>query len=142
VREARRCAPADLAEDVAHEALLKAWRYRANCRRADAPAPWVTAIVRQEAARRRASGADLPDAEIADRADAAAPDLLDRLAMRIDLVRALRTLSDDERRLVWLRYGDDLTQPAAAEALGVPEGTVKVRLHRLRRRLRAELEPR
>jgi RNA polymerase sigma-70 factor (ECF subfamily) len=46
-----------------------------------------------------------------------------------------------DRALVWLRYEDDLTQPVIAERLGMPEGTVKVRLHRLRAVLRREIDP-
>jgi RNA polymerase sigma-70 factor (ECF subfamily) len=38
-----------------------------------------------------------------------------------------------------MRYGEDLTQAEVARRLGVPEGTVKVRLHRARRRLRGLL---
>jgi RNA polymerase sigma-70 factor (ECF subfamily) len=37
-----------------------------------------------------------------------------------------------------LRYGEDLTQSAIARRLGIPEGTVKVRLHRARDKLRRE----
>jgi RNA polymerase sigma-70 factor (ECF subfamily) len=36
---------------------------------------------------------------------------------------------------VTLRYESDLAHPAIAAALGMPEGTVKVRLHRIRKRL-------
>jgi RNA polymerase sigma-70 factor (ECF subfamily) len=39
-----------------------------------------------------------------------------------------------------MRYGEDLTQESVARRLGIPEGTVKVRLHRLRARLRVALE--
>lgn len=42
------------------------------------------------------------------------------------------------RAAVLLRYGCDLTQPAVAQALKTPEGTVKVRLHRARQRLHRE----
>ena len=59
---------------------------------------------------------------------------------RVDIDRVLEDLSTDDRRLLELRYTDDLTQPAVAVALGIPEGTVKVRLHRLRSRLRVALE--
>jgi RNA polymerase sigma-70 factor (ECF subfamily) len=55
--------------------------------------------------------------------------------------RVLGGLSADDRRLLELRYRDDLTQPLVAQQLGIPEGTVKVRLHRLRTRLRVALEP-
>ena len=51
----------------------------------------------------------------------------------------LRLLTAPERRLLRLRYEDDLTHPEIARRLGLPEGTVKVRLHRLRARLHEEL---
>ena len=35
-----------------------------------------------------------------------------------------------------MRYEEDLTQAAIAAKLGIPEGTVKVRLHRARNKLR------
>jgi RNA polymerase sigma-70 factor (ECF subfamily) len=41
---------------------------------------------------------------------------------------------------VLLRYWADLTQPEVARLTKLPEGTVKVRLHRARQRLRAALE--
>jgi RNA polymerase sigma-70 factor, ECF subfamily len=59
---------------------------------------------------------------------------------RLDLLRVLGDLSPDERRLLRMRYGEDLTQPRVAAQLGIPEGTIKVRLHRVRARLRLALE--
>jgi RNA polymerase sigma factor (sigma-70 family) len=53
-----------------------------------------------------------------------------------DLRAALGVLSDRDRELLELRYQDDLTQPAIARKLDIPEGTVKVRLHRARKKLR------
>jgi DNA-directed RNA polymerase specialized sigma24 family protein len=41
--------------------------------------------------------------------------------------------------LALLRYEADLEHPRIAGLLGMPEGTVKVRLHRIRQRLRPEL---
>ena len=127
-------------EDVAQDALLKAWRHRASCRRSDAPEAWIAAIVRQEAARRGARASAAPVLRVLESDASQAPDVLEALIPRIDLRRAMQPLTTEDRRLLWLRYGADLTQPAAAAALGLPEGTAKVRLHRLRKRLRAELE--
>jgi len=59
---------------------------------------------------------------------------------RVDLRRALDGLPPEDRALLALRYGEDLTQPRVAEILDLPEGTVKVRLSRLRTRLRGALE--
>lgn len=56
------------------------------------------------------------------------------------LAESLDTLSDADRRLISLRYERDLSAPEVARMLGIPEGTVKIRLHRLRHRLRRHLE--
>lgn len=96
-------------------------------------------ITRREASRRLAARDEQASEHVVERDDGN-EDVLDVLARRVDIERALRPLSDQDRRLLWLRYGADLTQPATAAALAIPEGTVKVRLHRLRRRLRDELE--
>jgi len=133
------------AEDVAQEAILRAWRRAETCELAEARAPWVATIARREAHRWRTSPrgrqeSALEAEELERLAVATPPDdadaLLDRLAVR----GALDRLSGEERRLVEMRYEEDLTQAAIADALHLPEGTVKVRLHRLRGRLKKELE--
>ena len=53
-----------------------------------------------------------------------------------DLHAAMAALSERDRELLELRYEEDLTQAAIAARLGIPEGTVKVRLHRARNKLR------
>ena len=55
---------------------------------------------------------------------------------RADLHAALGRLGERDRQLLELRYDEDLTQAAIASRLGIPEGTVKVRLHRARNKLR------
>jgi len=64
----------------------------------------------------------------------------DRLLLQLHVGEVVARLSVDDRRLLALRYEGDLSQPEVARMLGIPEGTVKVRLHRLRGRLRKELE--
>jgi RNA polymerase sigma-70 factor (ECF subfamily) len=53
-----------------------------------------------------------------------------------DLHAALAGLNERDRRLLEMKYQEDLTQATIARRLGVPEGTVKVRLHRARNKLR------
>jgi RNA polymerase sigma-70 factor, ECF subfamily len=65
--------------------------------------------------------------------------LVESAPMRVDLLRALTELPEGDRHLLQMRYGEDLTQASVATRLGIPEGTVKVRLHRLRARLRRAL---
>jgi RNA polymerase sigma-70 factor, ECF subfamily len=45
-------------------------------------------------------------------------------------------LTADQRSIIALRYGADLTEVDIAQVLGLPIGTVKSRLNRTRERLR------
>jgi RNA polymerase sigma-70 factor (ECF subfamily) len=126
------------ADEAAQEAVTRAWRQRHRCRTPGAPEPWVAQIARNEALRLRAG--EKKQLDMATRAAAqtvtAEPPGEERLISRLSVQQVLAGLTLEERRLIDLRYKDDLAQPAIASILGVPEGTVKVRLHRLRKRLR------
>jgi RNA polymerase sigma-70 factor (ECF subfamily) len=126
-------------DDVVQDALVRAWRARDACHSPGEPGPWLAAIVRNEAFR-RGSGRAAPPASLAGE-PAAEDDRLDAALVRVDVDVALRSLDPLDRRLVALRYEHDLTQPRIAELLGMPEGTVKVRLHRARRALEDALTP-
>jgi len=59
----------------------------------------------------------------------------------IDVRRAaLRALADEERPVFWLHYWCDHSCREIAGRLGLPVGTVKIRLFRGRARVRAALE--
>jgi RNA polymerase sigma-70 factor (ECF subfamily) len=66
-------------------------------------------------------------------------DLQEQLAQREEIRHALARLSADQRRVIALRYGGDLTEVDIAQVLGWPIGTVKSRLNRARERLRTQL---
>ena len=128
------------AEDAVQNAMLRAWRNSASCRTPEAPLPWLLQITRNEALRLiRQNAAKGVSEEVAEEPAEDDPKVADA-PERVDLDRALAGLSHDDRRLLELRYREDLTQPAVAAALGIPEGTVKVRLHRQRSHLRLALE--
>lgn len=119
------------AEDAAQEALVRIWRSRSACRDQSNPYPWAAAIARNEALRRRKQvegvGVDIPESHGASE--------LDDLPARLDIRAEIASLGPRDRKLLMLRYAADLTQPAVAKAMGMPEGTVKVRLYRLRQHL-------
>lgn len=124
------------AEDIAQDALLRAWRRRSTLRDAERRNQWLAAIVRNEAFRQHArvrpdlsTTIELREGEEDERVLAAV-----ELA---DLHAAMEALSERDRRLLEMRYEEDLTQAMIARRLGIPEGTVKVRLHRARAKLRS-----
>jgi RNA polymerase sigma-70 factor, ECF subfamily len=64
----------------------------------------------------------------------------ERILNRIDVRQALRSLSPTERQLIALRYQQGYSHPQIAARLDIPEATVRVRLHRVQKRLRPLLE--
>jgi len=123
------------AEDIAQDALLRAWRRRSTLRDTDRRNQWLAAIVRNEAFRQHARVRPDPSATIELREGEEDARVLAAVELA-DLHAAMAALSDRDRQLLELRYEEDLTQAAIARRLGIPEGTVKVRLHRARNKLR------
>jgi RNA polymerase sigma-70 factor (ECF subfamily) len=123
------------AEDIAQDALLRAWRRRSTLREADRRNQWLATIVRNEAFRQHARVRPDPTATIEMYEGAEDPQVVATVE-KADLHAALKRLTDRDRRLLEMRYDEDLTQSTIAERLGIPEGTVKVRLHRARDKLR------
>lgn len=135
----------DLVQDTATAALGSGSARNAAATREGLRA-WLTTTMRRRAigtwraeARRRgreeraARPMDVPSEETA----------IDR---RLDaeglLARALATLPAEQRRVVALRYGDDLTPSAIAQRLGLPLATVKTQLRRALVSLRGNMDKR
>jgi RNA polymerase sigma-70 factor, ECF subfamily len=123
------------AEDIAQDALLRAWRRRSTLREVDRRNQWLATIVRNEAFRQHARVRPDPTSVI-ETYEAVEDAQVLATVERADLHAALQRLSDRDRQLLELRYTEDRTQQAIARRLGIPEGTVKVRLHRARDKLR------
>lgn len=135
------------AEDVAQDAFVRAFRQLHTFRHREPFRPWLLRIVTNLAlnevrARSRRIGllgrigmfadrsADPPDAAVA------ASDEASRL------LRAIGELPHDDRVILHLRYYLELPEREIAAVIGKPAGTVKSRLHRAGRRLRAVIEAR
>jgi RNA polymerase sigma-70 factor (ECF subfamily) len=140
-REARRLlADAHDAEDAVQEAMARAWRRRYRCRSPEAPLPWFMQITRNEAFRLLASRRRAPTpaaGEVAGEGETGWD--VDRVALKVDVGRALAQLPSRDRTLARLHYGEDLAQKRIADVLETPAGTIRVQLHRLRERLRRDL---
>jgi RNA polymerase sigma-70 factor (ECF subfamily) len=138
--EAVRLLPPGDAEEAVQEALVRAWRLSNRCRTPNTPLPWVLKITRNEALRLIERRARRHNRELSDPIPAiAAEEAESTVATRMTVQQALLDLEDADRRVLRLRYDEDLTQAEVARRLGMPEGTVKVRLHRARNRLRDKL---
>lgn len=132
---ALRRASREVAEDVAAETFMVVWR-----RLEDVPRearPWLFGVARRvlsgqrRGERRRAS----LHARLATQ-PAPAP----AAATAAGLLPALARLQERDRELLLLVAWDGLAPVEAAQALGLSRIAVRVRLHRVRRRLAAELE--
>ena len=128
------------ADEAAQEAIVRAWRHRDSCRQPEQPFGWLRRIAHNEAVR----VVSLRPNELLVDEPLAAPtgrrDEDDALENRLLFSAILGTLSQADQELARLRYYEDLTCAKLAEHFGLSEAAVKVRLHRLRRRLRQRLE--
>jgi len=126
------------AEDIAQDALLRAWRKRDTLRDIGARRSWLATIVRHEALREFARKRPLPS-DLIELIHGRDDERVLATVERADLHAALERLNKRDRQLVRLRYDEDMTQEAIAHRLGIPLGTVKVRLHRVRAKLRRSI---
>ena len=138
---------ADDAEDAAQEAFVKAYAALGRFRVGAPFRPWLLRIVANEARnRRRSSGrraglalrvaaVDRPAAETAPSPESS----VIAGEARASLLAALNRLRADDREIIGARYFLDLSEAEAADALGIPRGTVKSRLSRALGRLREGL---
>lgn len=120
---------ATAAEDAVQESAARAWRSRDSLRD-DATMPaWFGRIVVntcRDELRRRGRRPSVADLRLAD--PLPDPSIRTNPEDRDEVARALGRLNPDARVVLALRYGADLTVPAIAARLGIPEGTAKTRL--------------
>lgn len=126
------------AEDVTSSAIERAVRYRASYdpRKGD-PVSWVIGIARtcvNDHLRNSVSTTQLDD-ELAEGGN-----LETEVARRLTVASAVARLDARDRDLVALRYGADLGTREIGRLLDMRSGAVDVALHRVRERLRPELD--
>jgi RNA polymerase sigma factor (sigma-70 family) len=133
---------ADVAEDVAQDTFVRAWRHAAtyDARRGRVPT-WLLTIARNVAldrARSRPATPLDPDVVTAELDRAAPNDGLD-VADRDRLRGAIAQLPDDQRRALVLAMYAGRTAREIAELEGVPLGTAKTRIRAAIGKLRTTL---
>lgn len=133
------------AEDVAQEALWRAYREleRYDTRRPFRP--WLLGIAGNLAKNRlRSIGRYLRRlAQVGQRQQSPAVSLEERVLAGMQakaLWQAVQALKASDREIIYLRYFLDLSVEETAQAVDIAQGTVKSRLHRALNRLRTVIE--
>jgi RNA polymerase sigma-70 factor (ECF subfamily) len=137
------------AEDVTQEVLVRLWRHQDSIA-AERTGAWVMRVARNlviDAARRRRSHAAVfaegPAAETS-AGRVASPERSDREYERHELQEALEdaiaALDEPYRSIVIMREIQGLAYEEIARGLDMPLGTIKVYLHRARKRLRTRVQ--
>ena len=129
------------AEDATQEALVAAWRDLSALRDPDRFDAWLHRLLVRacytEARRgRRRLAIEMEVRPVA----MAAPDPAINLADRDQLERGFARLDADQRIVLVLHYYLGLTLDEAADALRIPRGTVRSRLHRATQAMRSAVD--
>ena len=128
----------ELAKDAVQDAFVRAWRDLPGLRDPERFDAWLYRLLVNACydeirrSRRRPFAIDLSD-----KIDVVAPDDVDASVDRDELERLFRRLEPPQRALVVLHYYVGLPLPEVADAMGIPLGTAKSRLHRAIGDLRA-----
>ncbi len=124
-----------LAEDIVQEAFLGAWRNAGRyVEGRGSVKTWLLAIVHHraiDAIRRRRPTTELPEREGVPPPALTAPDIWAEVAgklLRLEILAAMRSLSDVQREAIELAYFGGLTQQEVAARTATPLGTVKSRI--------------
>ena len=135
-----------MADDVAQEAFLKAWRSLDRFELGRPFGPWVCRIAANLAVNHvrspRAREEGLPEGYAETKAAGPGPlgALLDTEATRV-LDAAMAELPREQRAVLVMRAVEEMSYAEIAEALGISPGTVMSRLYRARERLALALRP-
>ena len=146
----RLCHQRALAEEITQGAFLLAWRGLPRFQHGSPFRPWLLRILYRHALdvmeKQRTYLRPVSLEEIIELEQHLGPDsrvegsdLQEQVAQREEIRQALARLNPDQRRVIVLRYGADLTEVDIAQVLEWPIGTVKSRLNRARERLRVLL---
>jgi len=135
------CGDATAADDLAQDAMLKAWDARASYQMGTNMKAWTFMILRNQfySEKRRSWRQTQLDQEAAERTLMAIDDPSAPLALD-ELRSALRTLPDEQREALVLVGAGGFAYEEAAEICNCAVGTVKSRVSRARRALHASLE--
>ena len=133
-------ADSDLAQDAVQEALVVTWRDLRGLRDPDRFDAWLRRILVRCVYRVAKGERRQAERERLVRGEETSPDSAGELADRDEIDRIFRRIKAEYRAVIVLHHYLGFSDQEAGEALGVPAGTVKSRLHRATAAMRAELE--
>jgi RNA polymerase sigma-70 factor, ECF subfamily len=145
VRTAQGIVGRELAEDVAQDALLLAFKALPSIEDPAKFAPWLYSITRHRALRLGKQQRSIESREVVmdemllESLDALARPFIDRVDDD-ELQRALDKLPDEYALVLRLRYLDEMPLKRIAAFTGAPLTTVKWRVHQGKKLLRSQLE--
>jgi RNA polymerase sigma-70 factor (ECF subfamily) len=129
----------DEAEDLVHDALLKAYERQSTFRTGASVRNWLMSILHNahiDRLRQRRSQARRHDAA-AELGETSTPANQDHSVRLTQLRNAFFDLPEEQRAALHLVAIEELSYQEAAETLGIPVGTLMSRVARARQRLRA-----
>lgn len=130
-------------DDVVQETLLRAWRHPQVLDRGDTARSWLFTVARRiviDEWRTARSRSEVPVAELPGGERYATADETEQTMLAFCVAEALHRLSDAHRQVVVECHYRGHSVAEASARLGIPEGTVKSRLHYALRALRLALE--
>ena len=135
----------DEAADACQETFLKVWQAAEQFNPTSAFRPWLYTIA-YNLCRSRFRHSEQVERYRAEQLATTADEYTDASELQLDnatlqraLVATLETLPPESRTLFALRFEEELSIAQVAQILGIPEGTVKSRLHRLLNLLKQQL---
>jgi len=133
----RLCHDAALADDLAQQVLLQAWRSLPTLKSVTAYGAWLRRLaINAWLAHRRKVSESAPAQPFE---EASAPLVAPSVVERLDLDQALSRLAPDERLCVVLAYSEGMSHGEISAATSLPLGTVKSHVRRGAQRLRGLL---
>ncbi|MBD0369626.1 MAG: RNA polymerase sigma factor [Pyrinomonadaceae bacterium] len=146
VRTAQAVVGRDMAEDVAQDALLLAFKALPSIEQPSRFAPWLGAITRNRALRfgkqesARDKGRVELDEVLLSEIDALSRPFLEETEANEELRLALEGVPEDYALVLKMHFLDEMPLKRIAAFLGVPLSTVKWRVHKGKQLLREQVE--
>lgn len=127
-----------LAEEVLQETMMAVWKGAKHFKGRSKVMTWILGITRNQAhslLRKESRGLRLPDTD----PSAGTYDPTQSLHVDLCVQDALETLLPIHREVMHLVFYENLSMREIADLLGIPEGTVKSRMHHARQAMAKEL---